>query len=122
MCIIDRDGILTGLDADDEVTVAFERITDDTGLPCSDVAPASWYHDAVQYVYENGMMNGTSDTLFSPDATVTRAMIVTILYLSLIHIYHRHAGAQSANAHPDAHRQSGNRKRRYVVRRTGQHN
>ena len=35
-----------------------------------------WYADAVQYVYENGMMNGTSDTLFSPDATVTRAMIV----------------------------------------------
>lgn len=77
---IPTDGILTGLDADDEVTVAFERITDDTGLPFADVAPASWYHDAVQYVYENGMMNGTSDTLFSPDATVTRAMIVTILY------------------------------------------
>lgn len=77
---IPTDGILTGLDADDEVTVAFERITDDTGLPFADVAPASWYADAVQYVYENGMMNGTSDTLFSPDATVTRAMIVTILY------------------------------------------
>lgn len=77
---IPTDGILTGLDSDDEVTVAFERITDDTGLPFADVAPASWYHDAVQYVYENGMMNGTSDTLFSPDATVTRAMIVTILH------------------------------------------
>lgn len=77
---IPTDGILTGLDADDEVTVAFERITDDTGLPFADVAPASWYADAVQYVYENGMMNGTSDTLFSPDATVTRAMIVTILH------------------------------------------
>ena len=77
---IPTDGILTGLDSDDEVTVAFERMTDDTGLPFADVTPASWYHDAVQYVYENGMMNGTSDTLFSPDATVTRAMIVTILH------------------------------------------
>lgn len=77
---IPADGILTGLDSDDEVTVAFERMTDDTGLPFADVTPASWYHDAVQYVYENGMMNGTSDTLFSPDATVTRAMIVTILH------------------------------------------
>ena len=77
---IPTDGILTGLDSDDEVTVAFERITDDTGLPFADVAPASWYHDAVQYVYENGMMNGTSDTLFSPDGTTTRAMIVTILH------------------------------------------
>src|SRR5699024_11160901 len=77
---IPTDGILTGLDSDDEVTVAFERITVDMRLPFADVAPASWYHDAVQYVYENGMMNGTSDTLFSPDATVTRAMIVTILH------------------------------------------
>ena len=34
----------------------------------------------MQYVYENGMMNGTSATQFSPDATTTRAMIVTMLH------------------------------------------
>ena len=45
-----------------------------------DVPDSSWYADAVQYVYENGMMNGTSETMFSPDETTTRAMIVTILH------------------------------------------
>ena len=42
--------------------------------------PSDWYHDAVNYVCENGLMNGTSDTAFSPNATTSRGMIVTILY------------------------------------------
>lgn len=46
----------------------------------SDVHPSDWYHDAVNYVCENGLMNGTSDTVFSPNATTSRGMIVTILY------------------------------------------
>lgn len=46
----------------------------------SDVRPSAWYHDAVNYVCENGLMNGTSDTSFSPNATTSRGMIVTILY------------------------------------------
>ena len=46
----------------------------------SDVRPADWYHDAVSYVCENGLMNGTSNTTFSPNATTSRSMIVTILY------------------------------------------
>ena len=46
----------------------------------SDVRPSDWYHDAVNYVCENGLMNGTSDTVFSPNATTSRGMIVTILY------------------------------------------
>ena len=46
----------------------------------SDVRPSDWYHDAVNYVCENGLMNGTSDTAFSPNATTSRGMIVTILY------------------------------------------
>ena len=45
-----------------------------------DVRPSDWYHDAVNYVCENGLMNGTSDTMFSPNATTSRGMIVTILY------------------------------------------
>lgn len=77
---IPSDGILTGLDSNDEVVVTFERITNDTELPFVDVSSASWYADAVQYVYENGMMRGTSETMFSPDETTTRAMIVTILH------------------------------------------
>ena len=44
-----------------------------------DVAPNAWYKDAVQYAYDNGLMTGTSDTEFAPEATTTRAMIVSIL-------------------------------------------
>ena len=62
--------------------------TEDTGeeqpstssIPFTDVATTAWYYDAVEYMYENGMMNGTSDTTFSPNATTTRAMIVTMLH------------------------------------------
>lgn len=44
-----------------------------------DVAPDAWYKDAVQYAYDNGLMTGVSATEFAPDATTTRAMIVSIL-------------------------------------------
>ena len=44
-----------------------------------DVAPNAWYKDAVQYAYDNGLMTGVSDTEFAPEATTTRAMIVSIL-------------------------------------------
>ena len=37
-------------------------------------------NDTVLFVYENGIMNGVSDTAFDPDGTLTRGMIVTILY------------------------------------------
>ena len=44
-----------------------------------DVAPNAWYKDAIQYAYDNGLMTGVSDTEFAPEATTTRAMIVSIL-------------------------------------------
>ena len=44
-----------------------------------DVAPNAWYKDAVQYAYAGGLMTGVSDTEFAPEATTTRAMIVSIL-------------------------------------------
>lgn len=46
----------------------------------ADVRPSDWYHDAVNYVCEAGLMNGTSNTTFRPDDTTSRGMIVTILY------------------------------------------
>ena len=46
----------------------------------SDVHPSDWYSDAVNYVCEAGLMNGTSNTTFSPNGTTSRGMIVTILY------------------------------------------
>lgn len=53
---------------------------EDSGLPFIDVAENAWYADAVAYAYENGLMSGTASNLFSPDATTTRGMIVTMLY------------------------------------------
>ena len=44
-----------------------------------DVAPNAWYKDAIQYAYDQGLMTGVSDTEFAPEATTTRAMIVSIL-------------------------------------------
>ena len=49
-------------------------------LPFADVTETDWFYDSVAYVYFNGLMNGTSDTTFSPNGTTTRGMIVTILY------------------------------------------
>ena len=50
------------------------------GFPFTDVAPGAWYYDAVSYVYANGLMDGTSATTFEPNANMTRAMLVTILW------------------------------------------
>lgn len=50
-----------------------------TGSSFADVPSGSWYADAVNYVSEKGLMNGTSKNSFSPNATTTRGMIVTIL-------------------------------------------
>ena len=44
-----------------------------------DVSTSDWYFDAVQYVLEKGLMNGTSDWTFAPNDATTRGMIVTIL-------------------------------------------
>lgn len=49
-------------------------------LPFIDVDEDDWYYDAVKYVYENGLMTGTSETTFSPMMTTTRAMVATILW------------------------------------------
>lgn len=54
--------------------------TQPASLPFRDVAQGDWFRDAVAYVYNNKLMNGTSPDLFSPWATTTRGMIVTILY------------------------------------------
>ena len=50
-----------------------------TGSSFTDVPAGSWYEDAVNYVSDKGLMNGTSKNGFSPNATTTRGMIVTIL-------------------------------------------
>ena len=46
----------------------------------TDVTPDDWFYDAVEYVSDNGLMNGVGNNMFDPQGTTTRAMIVTILY------------------------------------------
>ncbi len=46
----------------------------------TDVAADAWYADAVAYVSAQGLMNGTSSGIFSPGTTMSRAMLVTVLY------------------------------------------
>ena len=66
---------------DVSIEVSFVPIEDETAKAnFSDVPADAWYAEAVQYVYENGLMTGTSDTTFSPDLTTSRSMIATILW------------------------------------------
>ena len=58
-------------------------------LPFTDVTTSDWFYGAVAYVYDNGLMTGTSATTFSPNATTPRGMLVTIL--------HRLEGEPAAN-------------------------
>ena len=45
----------------------------------SDVKTGDWYADAVKYVTNKGLMNGTDDNQFSPNASTTRGMLMTVL-------------------------------------------
>lgn len=46
----------------------------------ADVPASAWYYNAVEYVYENGLMSGVSGGRFAPNDTLTRAMLVQTLY------------------------------------------
>ena len=48
--------------------------------PFTDVSEKDWFYGDVMFVYENGLMLGTSKTLFSPYGTATRGMMATILW------------------------------------------
>ena len=51
-----------------------------SGTPFTDVPYGSWYCESVRYVWEQGLMQGISDTEFGSALQVNRAMVVTILY------------------------------------------
>mgnify|MGYP001022968756 CR=1 FL=1 len=57
-----------------------------------DVKPGSWYEQSVQYATEHGLMNGTGTNTFEPESTMTRAMLVTVLW--------RYANAPKPGANP----------------------
>ena len=75
------DGVVGFIPDDDEIPggAAADMPFD---MPFTDVAADDWFYDYVVYVYQNGLMTGTETTpmLFSPDMTLTRAMVVTVLY------------------------------------------
>ena len=62
------------------LTIPACAAVDDTGF--SDVDAGAWYAEAVMYCREQGLMNGTSSTAFDPEGSLTRAMLVTVLYRS----------------------------------------
>ncbi|MDY3013981.1 MAG: S-layer homology domain-containing protein [Evtepia sp.] len=49
-------------------------------LPFTDVKPTDWFYNSVKYVYDKGLMDGVEGGQFAPNATLNRAMLVTILY------------------------------------------
>lgn len=51
-----------------------------TGVPFNDVSYGDWYYDAVQFVYSKGIMDGVDYYKFAPNGTITRGMILTMLW------------------------------------------
>ena len=63
------------------VTIRVEFTEDDVWRnPYRDVSESDWFYDAVEYVAQNGLFYGTETYLFSPNDTMTRAMLVTVIY------------------------------------------
>ena len=62
------------------VTPTFVKIAQQpTGKTFSDVEKSDWFADAVAYVTDKGLMNGTGSDTFSPNASTTRGMLMTVL-------------------------------------------
>ena len=63
------------------VEATFVEITEDPDLlTFTDVPESAYYYDAVYWAVENGVTNGTSASTFSPNASCTRAQMVTFLW------------------------------------------
>ena len=77
------DGKYTFTMPDSKVTITptFSKIEDvkPSKNGFDDVASSDWFADAVQYVTDKGLMNGTDDNQFSPNASTTRGMLMTVL-------------------------------------------
>lgn len=67
------------LDTDHKIEAEFVKEKKDD-IPFTDVYETDSFYDAVVDVYKKGLMSGTSDTTFSPNSTLTRAMVVKTLY------------------------------------------
>lgn len=65
---------------DSDVRVSARFVRDTGALPFNDVNAGDWFYDYVEYVYNNGIMDGVDNGVFSPNTETTRGMVVTILY------------------------------------------
>ena len=76
------------------VTPTFTKIADEnpSEITYTDVADKDWFADAVAYVTNKSLMGGTGDNKFSPSASTTRGMLMTVLA--------RYAGADTTNSTP----------------------
>ena len=76
------------------VTPTFTKIAEEKPSASNyvDVASSAWYADAVKYVADKGLMSGTGDKKFSPNASTTRGMLMTVLA--------RYAGKDTAGSTP----------------------
>ena len=70
--------VRAGAASESRVFNAYEDITPPT-FPFTDVTTGQWFYGYVEYVYANGLMDGTSATTFEPNANMTRAMVWAIL-------------------------------------------
>ncbi|ANY66428.1 hypothetical protein BBD42_08120 [Paenibacillus sp. BIHB 4019] len=73
-----------GISAASPTTVQYAAANQTAAQPTpqslfEDVTSSAWFYDAVMYVKQNGLFSGTSNDRFSPDATMSRAMFVTVL-------------------------------------------
>ena len=72
-------------------------------LPFTDVAPGAWYYNAVAWAYCNDVTSGTSATMFTPNAAITRQQLVTFLYRYTVKYAPEFTGnAAPISAFPDA--------------------
>ena len=69
-------------DPEDDKPGTDEPVIDEpaTGITFSDVKANDWFYDSVKFVVDNKLMNGVSATNFAPNDSLTRAMLVTILF------------------------------------------
>ena len=65
---------------DSDVRVSARFVRDTGALPFNDVNAGDWFYDYVEYVYNNGIMDGVDSNVFSPNTATTRGMVVTVLY------------------------------------------
>lgn len=77
--LADANGILTIENVEEDLTVTVTFKEEEWENPFKDVYKSADYYNAVKFVYENGLFNGTSANTFEPHEQMTRAMFVTVL-------------------------------------------